>query len=238
VPDVAASPDDLMPTRVLAIYAHPDDPEVSSAGTLARWAEAGADVHLVICARGEKGATDPATDPEALAGQRAREAAAAAEVLGIARHENLGLPDGEVVNDLTLRRALVERIRALQPDVVVGPDPTPLFFGSTYVNHVDHRELGLAVLDACTPAAASPLYFPDAGPAHRVGSIFLSGTLEPDVVVDVSGTIERKVEALLCHRSQISDPDEVADAVRRRAARAGAAIGSSAGETFRVIRPF
>jgi LmbE family N-acetylglucosaminyl deacetylase len=229
--------DGPVPGRVLAVYAHPDDPEVSSAGTLAGWAAAGAEVHLVICALGEKGTTDPSVDPVELAGVRAGEAAAAAAVLGIASHENLGRPDGEIVNDLDLRRDLVSRVRSLRPDVVVGPDPTPLFFGSTYVNHVDHRELGLALLDACTPAAASPLYFPEAGPAHRVTAIYLSGTLEPNTHVDISDTLERKIEALLCHASQIADPAEVAEAVRRRAGTAGAVAGLAAAETFRVLRP-
>jgi LmbE family N-acetylglucosaminyl deacetylase len=226
-----------VPRRVLAVYAHPDDPEVSCAGTLARWADAGAAVHLVICARGEKGTADPATDPEELAAVRAAESAAAAAVLGVTSHENLGWPDGEVVNDLNLRRQLVARIRAVRPDVVMGPDPSPLLFGSSYVNHVDHRQLGYAVLDACAPAAASPLYFPEAGPAHQVDAIYLSGTLEPDTTIDIADTLERKLEALMCHRSQIADLDEVAEAVRRRARTAGAVAGLAAAETFRLIRP-
>jgi LmbE family N-acetylglucosaminyl deacetylase len=226
-----------VPQRVLAVYAHPDDPEVSSAGTLAFWAAAGAEVHLVICARGEKGTTDPTVDPDDLAARRADEASAAAAVLGVASHENLGWSDGEVVNDLALRSALVARIRAVRPDVVMGPDPEPLLFGSTYVNHIDHRQLGYALLDACAPAAASPLYFPEAGPAHQVSAIYLSGTLEPDVVIDITDTLDRKVEALLCHRSQIADPDEVTEAVRRRALTAGLTAGVAAAETFRVVRP-
>lgn len=225
------------PAVVLAVYAHPDDPEVSCAGTLIRWADAGARVHLVICARGDKGSADPATDPQQLAATRADEARQAAEVMGLASQVNLGRDDGEVTNDLALRAELVGIIRRLRPDVVVGPDPTPLLFGSSYVNHIDHRQVGAAVLDACAPAAASPLYFPDAGPAHRVDTIYLSGTLEPDTHVDIGDVIDRKVDALLCHRTQIGDPSQVADIIRRRAAAAGAAVGLGAAESFRVLRP-
>lgn len=225
------------PSRVLAVYAHPDDPEVSCAGTLALWADAGAEVHLIICAQGDKGSADPATDPATLAERRAAETEAAAAVLGLASVVNLGYLDGEVANDPGLRAELVRRIRLLAPDVVVAPDPTAVFFGATYVNHRDHRELGFAVLDAVAPAAASPLYFPDAGDAHRVGSLYLSGTLEPDTFIDVSAALDRKVAALLCHASQIADPGEVEAMVHRRVAQAGATVGVGAAEAFRVIHP-
>jgi LmbE family N-acetylglucosaminyl deacetylase len=235
--DHSAPDGDLIPDVVLAIYAHPDDPEVSCAGTLSLWAAAGAQVHLVICARGDKGSSDPTVDPGDLADRRAQEAEAARSVMGLASQSNLGRSDGEVVNDLDLRSELVQRIRSLRPDVVMGPDPTPLFFGSSYVNHIDHREVGAAVLDACAPASASPLYFPDAGPAHRVGAVYLSGTLEPDTHVDITSTLDLKVAALLCHESQIDDPDEVAGVIRRRAQAAGVAVGLGAVESFRVLHP-
>ena len=230
------------PERVLAVYAHPDDPEVSCAGTLARWADEGAEVRLVVCARGDKGTSDPDVDPVELTARRAEEAAAAAMVLGLADLENLGQPDGEVDNTLELRAALVGRVRAFRPDVVVSCDPTAVFFGSRYVNHHDHRGVGFAVLDACSPAAASPLYFPDLGTAHRVASVYLSGTLHPDTWVDIGSTLERKVDALRCHLSQVGDDLElVGEVVRRRAASAGAeanwpASGDVYAEAFRVLR--
>ena len=102
------SSDPSQPRRILAVYAHPDDPEVSCAGTLARWADEGAEVHLVICTAGDKGATHGGIAPERLVETRAAEADAAAVVLGLAGHENLGLPDGEVDNTVELRRELVD----------------------------------------------------------------------------------------------------------------------------------
>ena len=62
---------DEVPDRVLAVYAHPDDPDVSCGGTLARWSGAGAEVHVLICTNGDKGTTDPAVDPRDLAARRA-----------------------------------------------------------------------------------------------------------------------------------------------------------------------
>lgn len=225
------------PRRVLAVYAHPDDPEVSCAGTLARWRDEGAEVHLVICTRGEKGTRDPAASADAVAADRAIEMDAAAKVLGLTSHEILGYPDGEVDNTRELRAQLVERIRRLRPDIVVGPDPTAVFFGNSYVNHHDHRGVGFALLDACAPAAASPLYFPEAGPPHAVRDIYLSGTLSPDTWIDIARTLERKVEALLCHSSQLGADAELAgEVVRHRAAAAGVEGGLGPAEAFRVLR--
>lgn len=230
--------DESVPATVLAVYAHPDDPEVSAGGTLVSWAKAGAAVHLVVCTAGEKGSTDPAADPVALASRRAEEVRAAAEVLGLAGYELLGFPDGEIDNTLALREVLVARIRALRPDVVVGPDPTAVFFGDSYVNHHDHREVGWAVLDACAPAAASPLYFPDQGAPHQVGEVWLSGTLEPDVWVDVEPTVAAKAEALRCHASQLGEgADVVEEVVRQRGADAGRAVALTCAEAFRRLRP-
>ena len=225
-----------IPARALAIYAHPDDPEVSCAGTLARWGAHGTEVHLLIANAGEKGAVPPSTDASALSALRAAEADAAAAVMGLAGHEMLGIPDGELENTLELRAELVARIRALRPEVVIAPDPTAVFFGSGYVNHHDHRALGWAVLDACAPMAASPLYFPDAGPAHRVSTVLLSGTLEPDAWVDISAQLAVKVDALRCHASQLGDGlDVVAAVVEARAAEAGRAGGMHYAEGFRRL---
>jgi len=194
-------------------------------------------VHLVICARGDKGRTESGVAADGLVARRAEEAEAAARVLGLAGHENLGYPDGEVDNTMELRGRLVERIRSLRPDIVVSCDPTAVFFGNRYVNHHDHRGVGFAVLDACAPAAASPLYFVGTGEPHQVGTIYLSGTLEPDTWEDISTTVDRKVEALRCHRSQVGDElDLVGEVVRRRASSAGAEGGLTHAESFRVLR--
>ncbi len=220
----------------MAVFAHPDDPEVACAGTLARWSRAGSEVHLVICNAGEKGSFDPGAAPDTLARDRAAEADAAADVMGLGGHRILGHPDGEIENTNELRGELVACLRTVRPDVVISPDPTAVFFGDSYVNHHDHRVVGWAVLDACAPMAGSPLYFPDAGAAHQVGSILLAGTLDPDTWVDIGAVLDVKVAALRCHRSQLGDGSEVvADVVRRRAAEAGRTAGVDYAEGFRRL---
>jgi LmbE family N-acetylglucosaminyl deacetylase len=229
--------DRTVPERVLAVYAHPDDPEVSCGGTLARWVQAGSVAHLVVVNRGEKGSTAAETDIDALAGARAEEVAEAAEVLGLSSVELFGYPDGESENDLTLRGRLVEVVRRLRPDTVVCPDPVALFFGAGYVNHRDHRVCGYAVVDAVAPAAASPLYFPDLGPAHQVHRVFLSGTLQPDTAIDITPVLDLKSKALACHRSQVGEEREwVAELVAQRSADAGRQPGLPHAEVFRVLR--
>ena len=228
-----------VPEVALAVYAHPDDHEVSCGGALARWAAAGAQVHVVVATTGDKGSMDAATVPEELAAQRAAEVREAAGVLGLADVHLLGHPDG-VLDGIApeLRKVLVGLVRRIRPDVVVCPDPTAALFGDAYVNHVDHRAIGWAVLDAVAPAASSPLYFPEEGPAHQVKTVLLSGTLEPDVWVDVADSLAAKVAALFCHRSQLApDADEwLADFVRQRTETEGRRAGVAHAEGFRRIR--
>ncbi|MFL6204523.1 MAG: PIG-L deacetylase family protein [Acidimicrobiales bacterium] len=224
------------PERALAVFAHPDDPEVACGGTLARWAGLGTEVHLVIACRGEKGSFDPDTDPDELAASRAEEVARAAEVLGLASVEHLGHPDGEIENDAALRARLIEIIRRRRPDALVTPDPTAIFFGDSYVNHRDHRQLGWAVLDTLVPAA-SPLYVPEAGAAHQVAVVLLSGTLEADAWVDIGSALETKVAAVSCHESRLGgDPDLVADLLAHRASEEGQRAGIDHAEGFRRLQ--
>jgi LmbE family N-acetylglucosaminyl deacetylase len=224
------------PGVVLAVYAHPDDADVACGGSLARWSKAGCRVHLVVCTDGGKGTSDPAVVPAELVETRRAEVEASAALVGLASVDNLGFPDGELADSEGFRRTLVQRVRAVRPDVVCGHDPTAVFFGRSYVNHRDHRIAGAALLDAVAPAAALPHYFADAGPPHQVPVVLLSGTLEPDEWVDVSDTVEVKAAAVECHRTQFAGQEGWAgDAVRRRAAEEGRRIGVAFAEGFRRL---
>lgn len=223
------------PAVALAIYAHPDDADVAAGGLLAAWADAGAAVHLVVVCAGDKG-SHLGVEAGDLPTTRQGEAESAGAELGLTSVRSLARPDGEVQNDLELRESLVSLIRTLRPDVVVGPDPTAVFFGGVYVNHRDHRETGWALLDAVAPAAAMPGYFPTSGPAHQVSTLLLSGTHEPDAVVDISTTIEKKIRAVMAHTSQVgSEARDIAEAVRTRASQAGRPVGVPFGEAFRRV---
>jgi LmbE family N-acetylglucosaminyl deacetylase len=225
---------DERPARAMAIFAHPDDPEVACAGTLASWVAAGCEAHLVIANAGDKGT--PTTDPQDLARVRRDEAEHAAKVLGLASLESLSYPDGELENTIDLRSKLIALIRVVRPEVVIAPDPTAVFFGDSYVNHHDHRALGWAVLDISGSMAGAALYAPQAGPPHQVSTLLLAGTLEPDTWVDIDGRLETKLAALRCHASQLAGGDEVvADLVEARAADAGRAAGVRYAEGFRRL---
>jgi len=226
-----------VPDRALAVYAHPDDPDVSCGGTLAAWAAAGCEVHTLICTDGGKGTADPDVEPKELIAARAEEAAAAAALLGVTGQTFLGVPDGELEDESWFRETLVATVRRLQPEVVLCPDPTAVFFGQDYFNHRDHRITGFVVLDAVAPAAAMPHYFPEAGPAHQVSTVLLSGTLEPDVWIDITTTVEMKGAAVGCHRSQFPDGGEwAATAMRLAAEDAGRHAGVPCAEGFRRLR--
>jgi LmbE family N-acetylglucosaminyl deacetylase len=224
------------PQRVLAVYAHPDDPDISCGGTLAKWSRAGSEIHVVICAAGDKGSTDPEADPAVVAARRADEARQAAHILRIAGLHLLGRPDGEFENDLALRLELVTLMRAHRPDVVICPDPTAVFFGAHHYNHRDHRTVGWATLDAAAPAAGSALYFPGTGAAHAIPVALLSGSLEANVWVDIEATIDDKLQAVACHESQLLDANDwFASALRDGAQHAGRQAGMTYAEAFRRV---
>lgn len=229
-----------IPQRVLAVYAHPDDAEISAGATLARWSAAGSQVWVLVCTRGEKGSSDPQVDCDELADRRAGEMQVAGEILGLAGRLFLDYGDGELEDTAALRGAIVRHIRTLRPDVIVAPDPTAILFGGSYVNHRDHRVLGISVLDATAPSAGNPHYFAEqiaqGLAAHVPGEILLSGTLEPNCWVDVAESIERKIEAVACHASQLVETGEAfREFVRERAADEGRMIGSAYAEGFRRI---
>ena len=237
--DTSGAKDADVPRRVLAVYAHPDDPEISAGGTLARWSDAGAEVHVLITTRGDKGSNDPDADTEALARTRVEETAAAARVLGVTPH-HLDHPDGELADDRALRLELVRHVRTVRPDVVCCPDPTAVFFGDGYFNHHDHRVTGWAVLDAIAPAASNPHYFPELRAegldVHSVSAVYLSGTLEPNAWIDITATLERKIEALFCHVSQLEETGEwFRQFLRDSAEAAGRAAGVTYAEAFRRL---
>jgi LmbE family N-acetylglucosaminyl deacetylase len=226
----------LEPRSALAIYAHPDDADVAAGGLLSQWASDGAEIHLVVVCDGAKGSHSPLSEASSLKEIRREELQAAADLLGAKSVTSLDWPDGAVTNCEELRETLVGLVRTLKPEVVLGPDPTATFFGGVYVNHRDHRETGWALLDAVAPAAAMPLYFPAQGPPHQVSVLLLSGTHEPDVVADVSRTIDTKVRAVLAHDSQLAgDADAIRGVVLERAEQAGRPVGVAFGEAFRCV---
>ena len=214
------------------------------AGSLARWSDAGAGVRAPRRLRRRRQGVErtPAlTDVDELVGNapRQRNFVAAQSVVGITKLHVLGHRDGEFENDLVLREELVRVIRSVRPEVLVCPDPLAVFFGEGYFNHRDHRVVGWAALDAASPAASSPLYFPDAGAPFGVEVIYLSGSLEPNVYVDITATIERKTDAVLCHKTQVGEArgDASRGLCAERAEEAGRSVGVRFAEAFSPHQP-
>jgi LmbE family N-acetylglucosaminyl deacetylase len=192
---------------VLGVFAHPDDAEIAAGGTLAKWASAGREVHLLILTNGDRGSQDPNQDRVELARTRAEETAQAGKVLGLAGAVLLGVSDGELRNTFEIQAAVAEWIRRLRPATVMTCDPTAWFFGNRYYNHSDHRTAGAVALDAIFPGAGNPHFFPDqlrdGLEVWSVPEVLLSWTVEPNMYEDVSGFMDRKLEALREHRSQV-----------------------------------
>ncbi len=227
------------PDRFMVIAGHPDDADFGPAGTASRWIDEGSVGWLVCCTSGDAGGEDPAADPLVLAAVRETEQEAAAAIVGYAGVSFLHMPDGALVNDLALREQLVREIRTFRPDAVLATDPTVLFYRFGGVNHTDHREAGLAAVDAVYPAARNPMAFPALArsglAAHAVRRLYLFWPNEPNARVDVSATIGRKIAALRAHASQIREPDRLEERIRAWAAEEGEPIGVAAAEALRLV---
>lgn len=202
------------PKRVMSIHAHPDDQEFTVAGTLARWAKAGAEIVTVCLTSGEAGSnrhTPPDMTPAQLRVIREDEQRAACRVLGVAEVVFLGYRDGVLQPSIALRRDLTRLIRRHRPEAVVCGDPTVRFYGNRYLNHPDHRVAADVALDAVFPSAETRFIFTellDEGLApHHVASVYLHGSERPDTFVDIADVLDIKLRALREHRSQMGDWD-------------------------------
>lgn len=185
------------PARALAIGAHPDDIEFGCGATLAKWSDDGCEVHLLVLTDGSKGTWDPHADLDALIALRATEQRAAAAALGARSVAFLGVTDGELTNDRATCARVCEVIRSTRPDVVLSHDPW-----KQYRLHPDHRNAGFLVTDALV-AARDPHFFADQELAHHRPEVLLLFEAERiDHIERVDETIQRKVDALLEHRSQ------------------------------------
>lgn len=228
------------PERLLVIVAHPDDADFGPAASVSGWVDSGSVAHLVCCTSGDAGADDPRTDPLELARLREAEQRAAAGIVGYEGVTFLHRPDGALENDLALREQLVRVIRAFRPDAVATMDPTVVIHTDSHVQHTDHREAGMAAIDAVYPAARNAMAFPHLAiheglPPHSVPRLYLFWSEKPNAWVDVSATLDRKLAALRAHASQMRHPDRIEEMVRAWAREEGDRVGLPAAESFRVV---
>ncbi|MGB0149709.1 MAG: bacillithiol biosynthesis deacetylase BshB1 [Flavobacteriales bacterium] len=227
------------PMDVVAFGAHPDDVELSAGGTLAKLAAQGKRCAIVDLTPGELGTRGSAE-------LRATEAAKAAKILGLVHRENLGLADGFFeVNEEALM-LVVSAIRRLRPAIVLA--------NALEDRHPDHgrgAELvarasflaGLPKVKTGTPTAPESAWRPQA-----VYHYIQDHDRHADVVMDITGHLDTKFDAILAFSSQFHDPNsnepatpisspEFLDHVRGRATSFGRPAGFQHGEGFEVRRP-
>jgi len=175
---------------LLAIAAHRDDVELTCAGTLIKAQRAGYRTGVVDLTAGETGTQGDAET-------RAREAARAAEVMGLAQRVNAELPDAGIFNTHESRQTVVELIRQMRPRTVVVPFPAG--------RHPDHRIASELCRDACYLAGLAKYDAP--GEPHRPDKLlyaqaYREDPVKPTFVVDVSAEFATKMEAIHCYSSQ------------------------------------
>jgi len=225
---------------VLAVFAHPDDAEIAAGGTLAKWAAAGREVHLLILTNGDRGSAQPSRDRTELAATRLRETEDAAGVLGLASARVLGTHDGELENTVGAREPVVRRLREVRAETLLSCDPTSVFFENRYYNHADHRTAGWIALDAAFPGSGNPHFFrehlAEGLEVRDVHDVWLGWTNEPNHHEDVTATFATKMEALGRHESQLSEGIAFFEEFLQEEARSsGAEIGVEMAEPFRVL---
>lgn len=218
------------PLDILAVVAHRDDAELTCGGTLIKAARLGRRTGVLDLTQGEMGTRGSAE-------LRAAEASRAAEILGLAARENLGLPDAGIVNTPETRAQLARLIRRFRPRVVIAPSP--------WGRHPDHRVAAELVRDACFVAGLRRLD-PGSEP-HRPHKVihcitYREDAVKPTFVVDISEEFERKMDAIRCYDSQfdgVTQAGEVYptgeplyDVIRHQAAHYGSLIRRRYGEPF------
>ena len=232
-------PDSIyIPQSAMAIVAHPDDIEFSCAGTLARWAKEGTRVVYVLCTSGDVGIDQPGMTRQKAAEIRQAESLEAARIAGASEVVFLGEPDGLLQATLEVRKKLVRQIRKHQPEVVITGDPTIVWAGEDYINHPDHRAAAQAALDAVFPAAGQPNLFEELEDeglrAHKVRKVYVTLWGPGDLYVNITDTIETKIEALRAHKSQMKDWDP-APMIKEWAAGAARGKEMTYAESYRVV---
>jgi LmbE family N-acetylglucosaminyl deacetylase len=230
-----------VPDRAMVIFAHPDDAEIASGGVVAKWVAAGCEVTYVLCTNGQAGTADRSLTSAALAQKRAEEQLAAAEFMGVKHLVMLGYPDGELEDTRQFRGDVVRAIRQYRPHTVFVHDP----YRVNGFQHRDHRQAGIATTDAVYPYARDHLHFAehvtrDGLEPHKVRELWYWGMDEPNVIVDVSHSIEQQIAALIRHESQlpgfnVAAGETIGQRLRRHAAELAEGYGFQFAAAFRRL---
>jgi LmbE family N-acetylglucosaminyl deacetylase len=229
-------------SRVLCVFAHPDDVDFGAAGTVAGWVSAGIEVSYLLVTRGDAGGFD-GTPREQMPAIREAEQRASAAVLGVTDVTFLdGYRDGTVTASIELRRDITRAIRRVRPDRVLTSSPLRRWERIAGPSHPDHLAVGEATTCAIYPDARNEFAFPELMAEGLkpwvVREVWYQQGPSPDHAVDVTDVFDTKLAALRAHASQVSHVDMPA-MVRQRLAQSAAAAGLPDGrlaETFTVLR--
>ncbi|WP_298510849.1 bacillithiol biosynthesis deacetylase BshB1 [uncultured Kordia sp.] len=227
-----------MKLDILAIGAHPDDVELGCGATIAKEISKGKTVGILDLTRGELGTRGSAD-------LRDIEAANAAKVLGVTVRENLAFADGFFKNDKAHQLEIIKMIRKYQPEIVLC--------NAIDDRHIDHGKGSQLVSDACFLSGLIKIETELDGTSQekwrpkQVYHYIQWKNIEPDFVVDVSGFIEKKQDAVMAYSSQFYDPNSkeaetpitsknFTDSIIYRARDLGRLIGVDHAEGFTVER--
>ena len=231
-----------VPESAICLFAHPDDPEFTCGGTIARWTAAGCHVTYVLMTDGRAGVQGlgdtPISDADLVA-MRQQEQRAAAEILGVKDVVFLNHRDGELFHTLELRRELVREIRRTRPQAAILFDPQRRVLPG-YVQHPDHWTSGEAALAALFPLSGNRRTFVDMADEglspHQVQDIYMVSPAFPNLRIDITDTIDQKLEAMRCHRSQVADPESLGELMQMMGRLAAGASGMEYAEQFHFLR--
>lgn len=220
--------------KILAIAAHPDDIELSAAGTIMKHTMVGDAVGILDLTEGELGTRGSVA-------LRYEEAAAAAKLMGVQVRVNAKMPDGFFRNDETNQRTIIQYLRHFRPQIVIA--------NAIEDRHPDHGKGGRLIADACFLSGLRKIETEwegqpqEAWRPKRVFHMIQDRPMEPTFIVDISSSFEKKMEAIKCYKSQFHNPSsnepvtyiatgQFLDSIRFRDALAGKRIGVAYGEGF------
>lgn len=224
----------LMKLHILAIAAHPDDIELSAAGTLLKHIKAGDTVGILDLTEGELGTRGSVA-------ARYEEAGNAAKSMGVLVRHNAQMADGFFRNDEENQRKIIAYVRHYRPEIVIA--------NALEDRHPDHGKGGRLIADACFLAGLHKIETEwegkpqEAWRPKRVFHMIQDRHLEPSLIVDISDTFEQKMEAIKCYTSQFHDPNSnepltyistgnFLETIKYRDSLAGKRIGTQYGEAF------
>ena len=232
------------PKVAMVVMAHPDDAEFGCAGTVALWARDGWDVYYVVCTDAASGGPDDADDVSIGARKKITETRKAEQrealaILGGKEIAFLDYHDGQLMPTLELRRDLVRLYRTHRPTRLICQSPERAWKPTMYIAryHPDHLAAAQAAIAAMYPASQNPWDFPEllaeGLQPHKIKELYIMGAPEINHAIDISATLDTKLEALRAHHSQVGDRwSELEMRLRETARNLGEVHGFPAAELF------